>query len=175
MDQFRVNNIQDQFISRYRRLSEQSESIQQRLNSISSVHSYDSTSPMDSIPSTPSPKQFLSQSYQYQTTSSYPMASTWSQSHSGATSSHAADMAGEASLYEINQQIKSTLTELLNCDEVKHDKMFRAWVQTKLMEAEHQLKKQRKRRSSISPEIMKTFEHSFGGHTTPGFGGRSSF
>ncbi|KAE9987666.1 hypothetical protein EG328_001899 [Venturia inaequalis] len=151
----------DQFISRYRRLSEQSESIQQRLNSISSAHSHELTSSMDSPSSTPSsPKQTSSQSSSFQTTSSYPMASTWSPSHSTATISQSADTAGRASLFEINQQIKSTLTELLNCDGVKHDRIFRAWVQTRLMEAEHQLKKQRRRRSSISPEAMKTFEHS---------------
>ncbi|TID22347.1 Acyl-CoA synthetase short-chain family member 3 [Venturia nashicola] len=165
----------DQFISRYRRLSEQSESIQQRIGSISSVHSYDSISTMDSRPSTPSPKK--AQSYPYRTTSSYPMASSWSQSPSAETSNHSTDMAGHASLYEINQQIKSTLTELLNCDGVRHDKIFRAWVQTRLMEAEHQLKKQRRRRSSISPETMKTFEHSLGGDATPASGltWRSSF
>lgn len=170
--------MQDQFISRYRRLSEQSESIQQRLNSISSAHSHELTSSMDSPSSTPSsPKQTSSQSSSFQTTSSYPMASTWSPSHSTATISQSADTAGRASLFEINQQIKSTLTELLNCDGVKHDRIFRAWVQTRLMEAEHQLKKQRRRRSSISPEAMKTFEHSSGAHSTSssGLSWRSSF
>jgi hypothetical protein len=78
----------------------------------------------------------------------------------------------EASLYEINQQIKTTLTELLNCASVKHDKTVRAWVQTKLMDAEHQLKRQRKRRSSASQETMKTFESVY---PAPGFCWRSSF
>lgn len=164
--------MQDQFICRYRRLSEQSESIQQRLNSISSVHSDDSTAPIDNAPFTSSAKQTFSQSYPYQTTSSYPMASTWSQSHSAASSNHSVDMASQASLYEINQQIKLTLTELLNCDGVKHDKMFRAWVQTRLMEAEHQLKRQRRRRSSMSPEIKRTHENN---PVASGLSWRSSF
>jgi hypothetical protein len=168
--------VQDEFIQRYRRLSEQLDSIRQRLNSISSVQSYESSSPMDTFPSTPSPKQSFSQSYHYQTASSYPMAPTWPQSHSMATSNPSdVEVTDEASLYEINQQIKTTLTELLNCDSVKHDKMFRAWVQTKLMDAEHQLKRQRKRRSSASQETMKNFEHSLGGHSASGFGWRSSF
>lgn len=51
-------------------------------------------------------------------------------------------------LYDINQQIKATLTELLNTDRVKHDDHFRAFVQSKLMEAEMELKGQRRRRSS---------------------------
>lgn len=166
--------MQDEFIQRYRRLSEQSDAIRQHLNSIISAQSYESCSRMDTMPSTPSPKQSFSQLNHYQTASSYPMTPTWSQSHSVATSSPS-DVAGEASLYEINQQIKTTLTELLNCNSVKHDKMFRAWVQTRLMDAEHQLKRQRKRRSSVSQETMRTFEHSFSGHSAPGFGWRSSF
>jgi hypothetical protein len=166
--------VQDEFIQRYKRLSELSDSIRQRLNSISSVESYESCSPMNTFPSTPSPKQSFSQLYHYQTASSYPMAPTWPQSYPVATS-NTSDVSGEASLYEINQQIKTTLTELLNCESVKHDKMFRAWVQTKLMDAEHQLKRQRKRRSSVSQETMKTFEHSFGGHSASGFSWRASF
>lgn len=73
-------------------------------------------------------------------------------------------------LYEINQQIKTTLTELLNCDSVKHDKAFRAWVQSKLMDAEHELKKQRRRRSSASVganETMRAFEVSHPWATSP--------
>jgi len=164
----------DKFIQRYRRLSEQSDSIRQRLNSISSEQSYESYSPTDMFSSTPSPHQPFSQSYHYQPASSYPMAPTWPQSHSVATS-NSSEVNGEASLYEINQQIKTTLTELLNCDSVKHDKIFRAWVQTKLMDAEHQLKRQRKRRSSASEETMKAFEHNCGGHSASGFCWRSSF
>ncbi|QDS78097.1 hypothetical protein FKW77_003973 [Venturia effusa] len=162
----------DQFMSRYRRLSQQSESIQQRLNSISSVHSDDSNSPLET---TPSPEQTFSRTYNDQNITSFPMASTWSQPHSEAAADPFVDTAGEASLYEINQQIKSTLTELLNCDGVKHDRIFRAWVQSRLMEAEHQLKKQRRRKSSISPETMKTFEHSAGGHSPSGIVWRPSF
>ncbi len=46
----------------------------------------------------------------------------------------------EQKLLQINQQIKSTLTELLNCESVKGDKQYRAWVQSRLMDAEMELK-----------------------------------
>jgi len=161
----------DEFIQRYRRLSEQSDSIRQRLSSFS-LPPYGSASPTDIYQRTPSPKQ----SFSYQHTAfSYPMA-PWPQPATSSVHSPSDDeVSDEASLYQINQQIKSTLTELLNCESVKHDKLFRAWVQTKLMDCEHQIKRQRKRRSSVSPETMRTFEHSIGGQSASGFGWRSSF
>ncbi|KAF2240848.1 hypothetical protein BU26DRAFT_442068, partial [Trematosphaeria pertusa] len=51
---------------------------------------------------------------------------------------------------EINQEIKATLTELLNTDSVRSDEKYRAWVQARLMDAEHQIRQQRRRRSSGS-------------------------
>jgi len=55
-------------------------------------------------------------------------------------------------LYEVNQQIKAALTSLLNCESVKSDGDVRVWVQERLMEAEHELKRQRRRRSSLDRE-----------------------
>lgn len=55
----------------------------------------------------------------------------------------------EQKLYDINRQIKYTLTDLLNCDATRHDSKFRAWVQSRLMDAEMELRRQRKRRVSI--------------------------
>jgi len=46
----------------------------------------------------------------------------------------------EQKLLNINQQIKSTLTELLNCESVRNDKQYRTWVQSRLMDAEMELK-----------------------------------
>jgi len=67
-------------------------------------------------------------------------------------------------LYEINQQIKATLTELLNTDSVKQDDKFRVWVQGRLMDAELEMRRQRRRRSSVDREIAESiaehFEHS---------------
>jgi hypothetical protein len=53
-------------------------------------------------------------------------------------------------LAEINQQIIATLTELLNTESVRSDDKSRAWIQEKLMEAEHQIRRQRRRHSSNS-------------------------
>lgn len=51
----------------------------------------------------------------------------------------------ETKLKHVNQQIKSTLTELLNCESVKNDKSCRLWVQTRLMAAERELKDSKSR------------------------------
>ena len=62
----------------------------------------------------------------------------------------------ESKLKMVNQQIKSTLTELLNCESVRGDRRYRMWVQTRLMDAERELKKERTRscdrRASLGSE-----------------------
>jgi len=68
-------------------------------------------------------------------------------------------------LYEINQQIKATLTELLNTDSVKADDKFRVWLQGRLMDAEVEMRRQRRRRSTsngdreVAESIADHFEH----------------
>jgi len=54
----------------------------------------------------------------------------------------------ERKLFDINHDIKTTLTELLNCAAVRHDHRMRLWVQTRLLDAEKELKRQRRRRVS---------------------------
>lgn len=49
----------------------------------------------------------------------------------------------EHKLKDVNLQIKSTLTELLNCESVRTDRKYRMWVQTRLMDAEQELKSSR--------------------------------
>lgn len=49
----------------------------------------------------------------------------------------------EMKLKDVNQQIKSTLTELLNCESVRGDRRYRMWIQTRLMDTEKELKKDR--------------------------------
>src|ERR1700761_5959128 len=142
-----LTSSQDEFVERYRRLSEQSETIRQRLSlSISAFESYspESVSPMSSH-----------QEY------SYPAPSVWPPPQAVASSSPAGtEQVYEATLYEISQQIKMTLTELLNCNSVKRDRMFRAWVQERLMDAEHELKRQRRRKSSVTQDTLRAFsEH----------------
>jgi hypothetical protein len=49
------------------------------------------------------------------------------------------DKEKEDELNNINKEIKSTLTNLLNCDGVKDDRRYRSWVQTRLMDIEKEL------------------------------------
>lgn len=51
----------------------------------------------------------------------------------------------ENKLKDVNLQIKSTLTELLNCESVRNDRKYRMWIQTRLMDAEKELKVSRTR------------------------------
>lgn len=53
----------------------------------------------------------------------------------------------EMKMRNVNLQIKSTLTELLNCESVRSDGRYRMWVQSRLMEAEQELRGARRRRS----------------------------
>jgi len=46
----------------------------------------------------------------------------------------------EMKLKTVNQEIKGTLTDLLNCESVRGDRRYRMWVQTRLMDAEKELK-----------------------------------
>ena len=69
-------------------------------------------------------------------------------------------------LCEVNQQIKATLTELLNTDSVRSDEKYRAWIQGRLMDAEQKIRKQRRRRSSsssvereLASSIAEHFDH----------------
>lgn len=50
----------------------------------------------------------------------------------------------ERKLTNVNQQIKATLTELLNCDSVRQDRLYSVWVQSRLMDAERELKEGRR-------------------------------
>jgi hypothetical protein len=56
--------------------------------------------------------------------------------------------AEERRLFDVDEGIKRALTELLNCDSVRHDRSMRLWVQSRLMETEKQLRSCRRRRGS---------------------------
>ncbi|KAI5196153.1 hypothetical protein E4T39_07936 [Aureobasidium subglaciale] len=58
----------------------------------------------------------------------------------------------EVKLADISCQIKNTLTDLMNCDAVKNDPRMRSWVATRLMDVEHELKEQKRRRHSSHAE-----------------------
>ncbi|KAK4224683.1 hypothetical protein QBC38DRAFT_12435 [Podospora fimiseda] len=54
----------------------------------------------------------------------------------------------EAKLCDVNEGIKRALTELLNCEDVRSDRAFRTWVQSRLMDTERELRSRRRRRSA---------------------------
>lgn len=54
----------------------------------------------------------------------------------------------ERRLFDVDESIKRTLTELLNCDSVRSDRSMRLWVQSRLMETEKELRSCRRRRNS---------------------------
>lgn len=59
-----------------------------------------------------------------------------------------AEMASEeARLFTINEGIKRSLTELLNCETTRSDQSFRQWIMSRLMEVEKELRVGRRRRS----------------------------
>ncbi|KAI9836872.1 MAG: hypothetical protein M1819_001037 [Sarea resinae] len=106
----------------------------------------------DTYPDTPSTRGRRSSSIT-STSSISPSTSSSQASPSSFAPLHRADLVEEQDgedderLYDVNHQIKTVLTQLLNCDSVKHDNRFRNWVQSRLMDAEHELKQQRRRRS----------------------------
>lgn len=53
----------------------------------------------------------------------------------------------EARLCSINEGIKRSLTELLNCETVRCDQAFRQWIMSRLLEVEKELRSGRRRRS----------------------------
>jgi hypothetical protein len=60
--------------------------------------------------------------------------------------------ADEQKLSVINEGIKRALTELLNCDMVRNDHSMRIWVQSRLMDAERELRTGRSGRRRRSHE-----------------------
>ncbi|KAF3762872.1 hypothetical protein M406DRAFT_243433, partial [Cryphonectria parasitica EP155] len=53
----------------------------------------------------------------------------------------------EAKLCSINEGIKRSLTELLNCETVRCDQALRQWIMARLLEVEKELRVGRRRRS----------------------------
>lgn len=61
---------------------------------------------------------------------------------------------------QVNQQIKTTLTELLNCESVRSDRLYSVWVQSRLMDAERELKGMRRHSVQGHREEFREFESS---------------
>ena len=55
----------------------------------------------------------------------------------------------ELKLHDISSRIKTTLTDLINCDGVRGDSRMRNWVAVRLMDVEHELKESKRRRHSV--------------------------
>lgn len=62
--------------------------------------------------------------------------------------------------YNMNHNLKSSLTELLNSKAVREDHKMRAWAQTRLMEAERELRRQRRRRPALTIHVDAANERS---------------
>ena len=70
----------------------------------------------------------------------------------------------EGKLKDVNEQIKCTLTDLLNCESVRADKSYRMWVQTRLMNTEKELKGDRARSCERRRQSDAGFSESIGNH-----------
>jgi len=59
------------------------------------------------------------------------------------------DEEDEGKLFDVNGKIKTTLTDLMNCESVKHDTRMRTWVQTRLMDAQQHMNNEKRRRVTM--------------------------
>ena len=73
-------------------------------------------------------------------------------------------------LGEINQQLKVTLTELLNTEFVRSNEKNRVWIQERLMDTEQQIRKQRCRYLSGDRETAA----SIATHFSPAFSSKGA-
>ena len=62
--------------------------------------------------------------------------------------------ADQDKLFAVNRRIKATLTDLLNCESVKQDSRMRSWVQTRLMDSQHEHNDQRRKHISESTMVQ---------------------
>ncbi|KAF2759993.1 hypothetical protein EJ05DRAFT_318114 [Pseudovirgaria hyperparasitica] len=92
------------------------------------------------------------ESHPTSTPTSYPAPTHTSRARS--VSDPDVDNENSRALYHINQQIKAALTELLNTDSVRTNDNYRMFVQGKLMDAEMEMKGQRRRRSSEASSVF---------------------
>lgn len=137
---------QHESMQKYMLLSAQKEALQRRI-----AMEIPFSAPM--APSSPEFQSLSSSPTSPKSSSPYPSASDpipVSSRTSGTPRNSMDDMHTEEShkLAEINQQIVATLTELMNTDCIRNDEKQRAWIQERLMEAEHQIRRERRRHSS---------------------------
>lgn len=161
-----ANHNRDIALQKYMLLHEQHESLRQHLDELRPLQ----TSFASTAVHTPAASPTRTSS-----TSSFSSASPTSPYHSRSSSSYGSRRASlppraaygldtvldettlaelaveEAKLCDVNEGIKRTLTELLNCENVRSDRAFRTWVQCRLMDTERELRSGRRRRSAPEP------------------------
>lgn len=155
-------------------MSSQEEVLRRRLSlQIPSAAPMTASSPeMQSLSSSPTfPRPIYSSSWgpelQYRSTDPIGIPTQPGMAHQHRNSD--AYVEGSPKQGEINQQIKATLTELLNTDSVRSDEKYRAWIQERLMDAEQKIRRQRRRRSSNSSgeELATSIAEHIDYHITP--------
>jgi len=149
-------------MQKYRRLSNQQENLRRRLSlqipspAPLTAHTLESLSSS----ATTSRTSLNNEPYYTSPMSAYPTPGSSFDLHNMAIDNQSDE---GRTLYEINQQMKATLTELLNTDAVKNDDKFRFWIQGRLMDTEAEMRRQRRRRSSgdreFAENIAEHFEH----------------
>ncbi|KAK1830883.1 hypothetical protein QBC39DRAFT_372444 [Podospora conica] len=153
----RGNQNRDRALQKYLRLQEQHESLRQHLSELrplqtpfsavtaSPVISPARTSSTSSITSLGAPSPTSRSQRHFSIPGSLPWGSLESVPDETTLDELATE---EAKLCHVNEGIKRTLTELLNCEAVRDDRAFRTWVQCRLMDTERELRSGRRRRSA---------------------------
>jgi hypothetical protein len=155
----RGNHNRDLALQQYLRLQEQHESLRQHLSELRPLQtpfSAVSASPVVSLARTSSTSSVTSLGAPSPTSRSHrlsmPSGLPWGALETVPDETTLDELATkEAKLCHVNEGIKRTLTELLNCETVRDDRAFRTWVQCRLMDTERELRSGRRRRSAPEP------------------------
>jgi hypothetical protein len=127
------------------------------------------TTPSPSLSSSPtSSRSSYSWSPEPEYSSTRPIPTQPDTAHSSQRRHSHDDLHNEDSrkLSEVNQQIKATLTELLNTESVRSDSKFRAYIQERLMDAEHNIRRNRRHHSSGDREMAASIADHFSPHAS---------
>lgn len=142
----RLTHLQSDSMQKYIQLSSQQDALHRRLSTAAPAGSM--SPEQQSTGSSPTHSRSIftspwSPEQSYTTTSSNPIPARPSKRHSITDSEDANRLA------EINQEIKATLTELLNTTACRTDAKYRQWVQGRLMDVEHEIRQRRRRSSAL--------------------------
>lgn len=145
----------DELIERYNILYRECEMLKYRIahNSSSSLSTKHSNYSSYSVPSSPTSPPTLAVWTSSQCT--FSTQNDFYPSSGLLTPPSEEGLDNEHTLMDFNGQIKAVLTSLLNCESVKHDTQVRSWVQDRLMDAEHAMRRQRRRKSSADRDVRR--------------------